>query len=109
MAHNYPQIPHFAVPFEFKIIGHGEPTAAVTEQDSEEEIFDCVEVVLRYETGFRLEKPEFGTPDQTFAETLPDTNRIFEAIDAWEPRAEPVISAEVDKFDALISRVRVAI
>jgi phage baseplate assembly protein W len=107
--HNYPQIPHFAVPFEFKIIGHGAPTANVTEQDSEEEIFDCVEVVLRYETGFRLEKPEFGTPDLTFSETLPNTNTIFEAVDIWEPRAEPIITANVDEFDGLISRVKVAI
>ena len=102
-------IPHFTVPFKISSIGHGTPTAEVTEQDSPEEILDCVEVVLRYETGFRIEKPDFGTPDQTFAEGVPDTRRIFEAIDAWEPRAEPVITAEVDKFDALISRVKVAI
>lgn len=102
-------IPHFAVPFEIAVTGHGAPTALVTEQDSPEEILDCVEVVLRYETGYRLEKPEFGTPDQTFAEPAPDTKRIFGAIDIWEPRAEPVITAEVDKFDSLISRVKVAL
>jgi phage baseplate assembly protein W len=109
MAHNYPQQPHFAVPFRISVQGHGTPTALVTEQDTEEEIFDCVETVLRYETGYRIEKPEFGTPDQTFAEPIPDTSRIFEAIDTWEPRAEPIITAKPDEFDALISRVKVAI
>lgn len=107
--HNYPDNPHFAIPFKIGTIGHGDPTALVTEQDSEEEIFDCVEVILRYETGYRIEKPEFGTPDQTFAEPTPDTTRVFEAIDRWEPRAEPIIEVNLDEFDALISRVKVAI
>jgi hypothetical protein len=109
MPHNYPAAPHFSVPFSIRVLGHGGPTADVTEQDSPEEILHCVEMVLRYETGYRLEKPEFGTPDMTFSETLPNTDRIFEAIDIWEPRAEPIISAHVDEFDALISRVKVAI
>ena len=28
------EVPHFAVPFRIGIVGHGTPTALVTEQDS---------------------------------------------------------------------------
>lgn len=103
------EIPHFAVPFKIGVLGHGAPTAMVTEQDTAEEILDCVEVVLRYETGFRQEKPEFGIADQTFVEGVPDTRRITQSVNVWEPRAETIITANVDELDALISIVRVAV
>ena len=106
---NYPTSPHFAIPFKIGIVGHGTPTALVTEQDSSEEIMDCVEVILRYEQGYRIEKPTFGVPDQTFAEPGPDPIRMNEAISQWEPRAETVITAKPDEFDVLISRIKVEV
>ena len=65
--------------------------------------------MLRYEQGYRIEKPAFGIPDQTFAEGVPDTRRISESIHAWEPRAEPIITAGADELDELISRVKVEV
>lgn len=109
MPHLYPQAPHFAIPFKIGPVGHGAPTALVTEQDSEEEVMDCIEVILRYETGYRIEKPSFGTPDLTFSEPAVDTSRIAEAVEEWEPRAEALITAEPDLIDVLISRVKVEV
>ena len=50
----YPDSPHLKVPFQ--IVG---PRAQVLEQDTHEEIAQCVEVILRYPLGVRLDLPDF--------------------------------------------------
>lgn len=95
--------PHFAVPFRMD----GSRGSVVTEQDSEEEILDCIEVILRYPQGHRPEKPEFGIPDLTFMEHA-DERLIQEALDEWEPRIEMSVGQSiVDKIDVLIQTIRV--
>lgn len=97
-------IPHFAIPFRID----GARGARVTEQDSEIEIMNCVEVILRYPQEHRPEKPEFGIPDLTFSEPHPDERLIQLALVEWEPRIEMhVHQAEIDSIDQLIQRIRV--
>lgn len=80
------QIPHFPVPFKFGVY---------TEQDSDQEIEDCVETIIRFPIGQRPEEPEFGIPDQTFAVPAPNVDKIQAAVSRWEPRANPVITLAV--------------
>lgn len=95
--------PHFAMPFRIDPVRG----AVINEQDSEEEMLDCVEVILRFDTGHRPEKPEFGIPDQTFAPEV-DNFLIQQAIIEWEPRIEMIVGETMlDKLDSLISKIRV--
>src|SRR5687767_2556523 len=95
--------PHFAAPFRFGLKG-----AVVNEQDSEQEIDDCVETILRYEIGHRPEKPDFGRPELIFEESPIDITKLQEAIDTWEPRNEMAVGrANLDKLDELITKIRV--
>ena len=95
-------VPHFSLPFRF-----GAPNAATSEQDSLDEIADCVLAVLVCPTGFRVELPQFGLPDPTFSMPGPDLDEIREAIDTWEPRAAVLLDEYPDLLDELIARVEV--
>jgi phage baseplate assembly protein W len=93
-------VPHFSLPFRFT-----SPAAAVTEQDSLDEIADCVLAVLVCPTGFRVESPLFGIPDLTFAMPAPDLDDIRDAIATWEPRAAVLLDGHPDSVDELLAHV----
>lgn len=92
-------VPKLRVPFQ--IVGG---RAAVVEQDSVDEIVQCVEYLLRTEPGSRYEAPEFGLPDPAFTER-PDQllSLARSVIDRWEPRAATRLSSE--EIDQLTRRV----
>jgi phage baseplate assembly protein W len=97
-------VPHFSLPFRFAT-----PGAAVTEQDSLDEIAGCVYAILVCPVGFRVESPLFGTVDQTFAMPAPDLDMIRDAIETWEPRAAALLAERPDVLDELIARVEVQV
>jgi hypothetical protein len=97
-------VPHFSFPFRFV-----NPSAATTEQDSLDEIADCVYAILVCPAGFRIELPLFGLTDQTFAMPQPDLDDIRGAIDTWEPRALLTLTQQQDQLDALIADVTAAV
>jgi phage baseplate assembly protein W len=97
-------VPHFSLPFRFV-----SPQAAVSEQDSLDEIADCVYAILVCPRGFRIESPLFGLPDPTFAMPAPDLDEIRDAIETWEPRAVALLSERPDLLDELIARVEVIV
>lgn len=76
------QIPHFALPLRLDGIGR----LATIEQDSADEIAQCVAVILATPEGSRVEVPDFGIPRLEF--NLPDTADIIAAVQEWEPRAD---------------------
>lgn len=84
-------IPHFRFPFALAGDGKG---LRVNEQDSQEDVEDCVEVVLSTVIGERQELPTYGLPDQAFRENGADMQVIDIVIDQWEPRADVTLSAE---------------
>lgn len=100
-------VPHFALPFRFDAT----PQAVVSEQDSVDEIADCVYSILICPQGFRVELPQFGLPDPTFAVSPPgpDLDRMREVIQTWETRADLLLSEAPDALDVLISRVRTVV
>lgn len=96
-----PVTPHLAVPFQ--IVG---PRARVVEQDSVDEIAQCVYAVLGTERGSRLEEPDFGVTDPAFRQGGMDLGEARVALGAWEPRADVEIEQDIDE---LIARVRVEV
>jgi len=97
-------VPHFALPFRFST-----PQAAVTEQDSLDEIAHCVYAILVCPAGFRVESPLFGLPDQTFAMPAPDLDEIRAAVETWEPRAAALLEERPDLLDELVAHVEVLV
>lgn len=93
-------VPHFALPFRFT-----SPHAAVVEQDSIDEIADCVLAVMLCPYGYRVELPEFGLPDPVFSTPHVDVVQMRQAVELWEPRAALVLQEHPDLADALISHV----
>lgn len=93
-------VPHFDYPFRFST-----PQAAVVEQDSIEEIVECCLAILLCPRGYRVELPDFGIDDPTFSSPVVDQASIRRAIETWEPRAETVLSQDVDDVDELVQHV----
>jgi len=79
--------------------------AATNEQDSFEEITDCVEAILRTPLGFRSDVLSFGFPELELT-TQPILNAaIVELVSDQEPRAQVVMTEKPDAFDPLIDRI----
>ena len=96
-------IPHFDLPFRFLSTGH----AAVAEQDSEEDVINCVTAIARTTRGSREDLPSFGIDDQTFARIPLDTAAMLEQILEQEDRAHILIDQANDTHDQLSQIVRV--
>ena len=85
-------VPHFAFPFRIDASG----AAAVVDQDSAEDITQCVKVLFSTTVGERIEVPTYGIPMQAFATVASeDTSALAAAVKKWEPRATARISSNV--------------
>jgi hypothetical protein len=62
------------------------------EQDSDEDIADCVAAICLYERGARRGSPQFGIPSGLF--DYPNTGRVKSAIMANESRIEAEVSID---------------
>jgi phage baseplate assembly protein W len=93
-------VPHFSLPFRFAT-----PYVAVSEQDSIDEIADCVLAILSYPLGYRVELPSFGLPDPTFSSPVVDIDEIRTVVERWEERASAQLTQQHDAVDELITRV----
>lgn len=91
------RIPHFRYPFRVTLQG-----AATVDQDSIDDVTQCVYAVLATEIGSRQEEPEFGVIDQTFLQNGADTDELEEVVSEWEPRAS-LLSEEA--WEGLVERV----
>lgn len=98
------EIPHFRIPFDFIQEG-GRVAAAETEQGSADEVFDCVQAIIRTQHGSRIENIDFGINQQEFKQAPLDLARLQADVLEWEPRANVVFSTQSDEFDHLIQRV----
>ena len=97
-------IPHFALPFRFD-----KGAAVVVEQDTTDEILCCELAILLCPRGFRVELPDFGIPDPTFSQGVPDTDVMATALATWEPRSQETVTGQLDALDDLISHVTVRV
>ena len=96
--------PHFARPFRLGTDG----AFAVVEQDSIDDVMQCVEVLVSTEVGSREELPEYGISDPTFT-TEVNLSEISQAVDDWEDRATVDINQSVDTRDELLRNVSITV
>lgn len=85
-------VPHFAFPFNFAESA-GTKSVAVIEQDTDEEIMACVQVIIRTIKGEREDLVDFGVTPQEFRQGGIDIELLRNEILEWEPRAEILIEA----------------
>lgn len=97
-------VPHFSFPF--RRLANGK-TLAVVEQDTDDEVMDCVEVFLSTEQGERVELPDYGLPDQVFREGGVDMEQVHSQIEVWEPRA--LLNLVRVELEDLVDRVRIEV
>lgn len=95
-------IPHFAHPFRY-VNG----SAVVNEQDSLNDIADCVYAVCVTHPGDRTELPDFGITDPTFQQMPLNTAVLQQQIEVWEPRAQILIDAAPDQYDLSVVNAQV--
>lgn len=96
-----PAIPKLRVPLQMR-----NGRLALVEQDSQDNVAACVYALLATERGSRLEDPDFGVEDPTFATMPVDVDEWLEQIAAYEPRAEVQTAQEVgDLIGAVLVEV----
>ena len=98
---------HFAFPFRWDPTGH----AAVNEQDSIEDVVDCVICSILTPYGWRVDEPEFGITDPTFSAPI-DTGLLMTEVDRDEPRAKPILEPIIDEEitrDEFVANLRMAL
>ena len=96
------EIPQISFPLRFAA---GKPI--VVEQDSDDEVRDCVEVLMRTPLGSRLEYSDYGIADPTFRSEV-DLDEIREAIGEWELRADIQIDDSLD-IEEMAREIRVGV
>lgn len=84
-------IPHLAFPM--RMAGRN---VAVNEQDSYEEVRDCVNLIIRTDLGARITMPEMGTVDPTFNDFRVIAGQIEDTVAQFEPRADIDIEDRTD-------------
>jgi phage baseplate assembly protein W len=77
-------IPHLMVPFQ---VINGQ--FVTVEQDTDDEVAQCVQNICAFERGYRVEDPDFGIRDPTFTIMPIDTEDISRALSTYEDR--PVV------------------
>lgn len=80
----------------------------VVEQDTTDEVAQCVEVLMLTVEGERIELPEYGVPDLAFSTGIPMTE-LETRIEEWEPRAEFLLEEDHDELDELVRRVQIKV
>jgi len=102
-------IPHFDMPFRFSTAGQH---AAVVEQDSGDDVTNCVETTMRTTRGSRMFVPLFGITDPVFnIKPLPQfiTDRMQQEVEQSEPRATTHFTDLGDVLDAMIANIVVEV
>lgn len=87
----------------------GNQSSAVVEQNSFQEIANCVETIIRTPLGFRDDTPDFGFPDLTMLEQPVINKDIVELVQSQEPRSSVLMSENPDMLDVLIDRITVEV
>lgn len=83
-------IPHLAMPLRV-VSGRW----VTVEQDSEDEVAQCVRNICAFERGYRVEDPAFGIQDPTFTTMPIDVADISQALEEYEERAQVTIFQEI--------------
>lgn len=93
-------IPHFNFPFRFS-----GAHVAVVEQDSMDDVANCVEIIFMTPIGWRPEAPTFGVPDFAFMKQPIGEDFLTDIISSQEPRADVAFTEAPDRYDELIDHI----
>ena len=97
--------PHFDLPFRFLVSGG----VAQSEQDSFDDVCNCVEAICRTPLGFRVDNLDFGFANlEMLTQPILSTD-VMENVGAQETRAAFVFTEQPDQLDILIDRITVEI
>lgn len=92
------EVPHFAIPLR-RVGATG--TLAEVEQDSEADVDACIEGIMRTPVGWRVDLPEFGTPDPAHEQGGPNLQEVEDAVALWEDRADVRVLRESGRLAEL--------
>lgn len=97
-----PEIPRLALPLR---VENG--SYAVNEQDTVDDVANCVESIVRYEREYLPFLPDFGRPPILFRQgTEPLGSQLRAAVEAWEDRGELLTD---DQLDELAREIRLTV
>lgn len=97
-------VPHFDLPF--RLVG---TSFGVEEQDSAEDVANCVECIIRTPYGFRDDNPSFGLDDPVFDYLPLNVEHIRAQIEEQEPRAKLIVNQTQDLNDTLVAVLNISI
>ena len=97
-------VPHFDLPFQL-----GPAGANVVEQDSLDDIANCVIAVALTHIGFRELAPTFGVPDFGLRKQPLGADDINNWISNQEPRAALVVEERQDRVDQLVDYINIGV
>lgn len=78
-------------------------SAAVVEQDSDDEVIQCVTAIMRTRPGTRPDDSQMGVPDFAFRENGADIEAIRAVLVKYEPRARTMTDQELVDLIATVS------
>jgi hypothetical protein len=96
--------PHFDLPLKIGPLG-----ANVVEQDSIDDVGNCVVMIVSVPFGWRDEAPEFGIEDPTMRRQPIGVPAIQQVIGSQEPRAVLIIDEHPDMYDELIDVINIGV
>lgn len=78
---------------------------AVVEQDSDEDIAQCLKAIALTTPGERPDVPDMGVEDLTFGEQPLDLDQIRDTFNRHEPRVTVLASTNPDALDEALAQV----
>jgi hypothetical protein len=96
--------PHFDLPLKIGPLG-----ANVVEQDSIDDVANCVVMIVSVPQGWRDEAPQFGIDDPTLRRQPLGADAIMGVIGAQDPRAVLIIDEHPDMSDELIDVINIGV
>jgi phage baseplate assembly protein W len=98
--------PHLQLPFK---LGGKNGGAFVNEQDSYEDIYDCVKAICAYPVGSNVAIPGFGIPDIVFRQiTVAGIATALQAsLRQWEPRSDTLVVEDPTRYDELVRKISI--
>lgn len=71
----------------FRMAGVNQSEIAMVEQDSPEEVAECVAMVFSVEQGSLVDEPRLGLPDPSFRVGGVSESTLIATAQRWEPQA----------------------
>ena len=96
--------PHFDLPFRL-----GKSGANLVEQDSLEDVVNCVVSIMSTHVGFRDEQPEFGIPDLAMRRMPIGEDDIHTLVGEQEPRALMIVNEYPDQVYRFVDHINIGV